>query len=327
MLIITLLPRQRYPPPRLAAALFTAALLLFVHSKQPSLLPRTAAAPPASGACVAWRATQCGTQLAGRLPVDDLPCEATIRPAAKRLSGFCECAHQTLTRTELAVGCGRSAGSDLRRWLLPARPFTCEEACARKIRIKTGRAAGGDSGRGAGALAGVSDEAAVPRPSGGTAAADRPDCPAESHPSLAAPPPPPPPAAEEAEEAASRSVREQLWADLDRAFIAAGGLNVQPAPGLPKCPNLSGPSPLQSVRLRTLADCVAVAGARGFGGGPSADFVADGLRMAPASIAAAAAQLRSFLAAVPTAPPKGAWPSLDLRSDLVVVRRASESCR
>ena len=172
----------------------------------------------------------------------DLPCEATIRPAAKRLSGFCECAHQTLTRTELAVGCGRSAGSDLRRWLLPARPFTCEEACARKIRIKTGRAAVGESGRGAGALAGVSGEAAVPRPSGGTAAADRPDCPAESHPSFAAPPPPPPPAAEGAEEAASRSVREQLWADLDRAFIAAGGLNVQPAPGLPKCPNLSGPS-------------------------------------------------------------------------------------
>lgn len=137
--------------------------------------------------CVAWRATECGewmhvrvtmllmfsfdtaapyavvvhaspshcffsgTQLAGRLPLADLPCSATITPSHKRtsgmrpyrlhlqlspaadahfshvaiaprherlfppVSGFCECAAQRLTRTEVASLCGKGLASELKR--------------------------------------------------------------------------------------------------------------------------------------------------------------------------------------------------------------------
>ena len=78
----------------LAAALLTAALLL-LRAALPRAAPAVpaeagiAAARAAAAECVAWRATRCGSVLAERVPTEDLPCYATIRPRGKHVSGAC----------------------------------------------------------------------------------------------------------------------------------------------------------------------------------------------------------------------------------------------
>lgn len=119
------------------------------------------------GACVAWRATLCGTQYSSRLPLEDLPCSALIQPAAKRVSGeggmlrndspahehppgYCECSDQRLHHAEVALLCGKGLGAEWKRGALQAhavspalrrrplaartRPFTCQSACEDKLR-------------------------------------------------------------------------------------------------------------------------------------------------------------------------------------------------
>jgi hypothetical protein len=81
-----------------------AALLLAAALLQRRVLPRRAVtAPAASGSaagreraavCVAWRATRCGSVLAERVPTEDLPCYATIRPRDKHISGARHRAHR-----------------------------------------------------------------------------------------------------------------------------------------------------------------------------------------------------------------------------------------
>ena len=75
----------------LAAALLTAALLL-LRAAPPRPAPAVpeagiVAARAAAAECVAWRATRCGSVLAERVPMEDLPCYATIRPRGKHVSG------------------------------------------------------------------------------------------------------------------------------------------------------------------------------------------------------------------------------------------------
>jgi hypothetical protein len=73
------------------AAYALVALLRAVTS------PASDAGDPAADVCVAWRATTCGTQYSGRLPLEDLHCSALIRPSDKRISG----AHTTVARSRL----------------------------------------------------------------------------------------------------------------------------------------------------------------------------------------------------------------------------------
>jgi hypothetical protein len=47
----------------------------------------TAAARAHAATCVAWRATRCGSLLAERTPLEDLPCYARISPRMKHVSG------------------------------------------------------------------------------------------------------------------------------------------------------------------------------------------------------------------------------------------------
>lgn len=84
------------------------------------------------GACVAWRATLCGTQYSTRLPLEDLPCSALVSPASKRLSGYCECADHRLHNAEVALLCGKGLAAEWKRARM--RPFTCQEACEDKLR-------------------------------------------------------------------------------------------------------------------------------------------------------------------------------------------------
>ena len=122
-----------------AAALLTSALLL--RAALPRAAPPApaeagvAAARAAAAECVAWRATRCGSGLAERVPMQDLPCYATIRPRGKHVSGacdacrtcsaershvnqpdgcnagagFCECAAQRVPSIAVARACGETA--------------------------------------------------------------------------------------------------------------------------------------------------------------------------------------------------------------------------
>jgi hypothetical protein len=80
-----------------AAALLMSALLL--RAALPRASPEASPAPAEAGvgaaraaaaACIAWRATRCGSVLAQRVPMEDLPCYATIRPRGKHVSGACD---------------------------------------------------------------------------------------------------------------------------------------------------------------------------------------------------------------------------------------------
>ncbi len=73
-----------------------AGLLLLRMLRQPPLAPLAGgagadaavlAARARAAGCVAWRATRCGSVLAARLPLEDLPCYARLSPRAKHLSG------------------------------------------------------------------------------------------------------------------------------------------------------------------------------------------------------------------------------------------------
>ncbi len=81
-----------------------AGLLLLRMLRQPPLALRAggagadadsplATARARAAGCVAWRATRCGSVLAARLPLEDLPCYARINPRAKHISGACTSAH------------------------------------------------------------------------------------------------------------------------------------------------------------------------------------------------------------------------------------------
>ena len=67
-----------------AAACCAAYALLALRRLATAPAPAEA---PATDVCVAWRATTCGTQYSGRLPLEDLHCSALIRPSDKRISG------------------------------------------------------------------------------------------------------------------------------------------------------------------------------------------------------------------------------------------------
>jgi hypothetical protein len=77
----------------LACALATLLLLRLLRPRRAARLAPEAStrgddSPPA-GRCVAWRATQCGSQYSTRLPLEDLSCSTVIQPADKRMSGAC----------------------------------------------------------------------------------------------------------------------------------------------------------------------------------------------------------------------------------------------
>jgi hypothetical protein len=77
----------------LAYALATLLLLRLLRPRRaarlaPEASTRGGDSPPA-GRCVAWRATQCGSQYSTRLPLEDLSCSTVIQPADKRMSGAC----------------------------------------------------------------------------------------------------------------------------------------------------------------------------------------------------------------------------------------------
>jgi hypothetical protein len=94
--------------------LLSALLVLLLMARAlrlPTLVPRAhrgaaedasrAAATRAHAAtCVAWRATRCGSLLAERAPLEDLPCYARISPRMKHVSGA---RRSTLTPHSLAA--------------------------------------------------------------------------------------------------------------------------------------------------------------------------------------------------------------------------------